>query len=160
MDIEFLRNLQKENLLYFTIGSLISSDYMTDIEKCEQAKKELEEIRELLPDLVYPTIQDREKMIDLVNASIEIENEAIKGFEKENYERQYNQSVERSINSNREVIGEAEKPSLETLVKALKINYIITDCMYGGSNTDLSLEDEVYFERKAQTILDWWNDNN
>jgi hypothetical protein len=32
--------------------------------------------------------------------------------------------------------------------------------MYGGSNTDLSLEDEVYFERKAQTILDWWNDNN
>ena len=44
-------------------------------------------IKELLPDLVYPTIQDREKMIDLVNASIEIENEAIKRFEKENFEK-------------------------------------------------------------------------
>lgn len=157
MDIEFLRNLQKENLLYFTIGSLISSDYMTDIEKCEQAKKELEEIKELLPNLVYPTIQDREKMIDLVNASIEIENEAIKRFEKENFEKTTDKCIANSIQQNNGCLGDAEPPSLETLVKALKLYYIICDCNYGGSCTNLMVEDEQHFIERAKKILEYWN---
>lgn len=156
MDIEFLRNLQKENLLYFTIGSLISSDYMTDIEKCEHAKKELEEIKELLPDLVYPTIQDREKMIDLVNASIEIENEAIKRFEKENFEKTTDKCIVNSIHQNIGCLGDAEPPSLETLVKALKLYYIICDCNYGGSCTDLTDEEEQHFIERAKKILEYW----
>lgn len=160
MTLEMVRTLHENELLYFAVGSLISADYMVNLENCEKAKKELEYIKSFIPDLIFPTLEDREKLSNMIETCIEIEVENIKRFEKENYETQYNQSIERSINSNREVIGEAEKPSLETLVKALKINYIIIDCMYGGSNTDLSLEDEVYFERKAQAILDWWNDNN
>ena len=157
MDIEFLRNLQKENLLYFAIGSLISSDYMTDIEKCEHAKKELEEIKELLPDLVYPTIQDREKMIDLVNASIEIENEAIKRFEKENFEKTTDKCIANSIQQNNGCLGDAEPPSLESLVKALKLYYIIIDCNFGGTCTDLKDEEEQHFIERARKILEHWN---
>ena len=157
MDIEFLRNLQKENLLYYTIGSFISSEYMTDIEKCEHAKKELEQIRELLPDLVYPTIEDKEKTIETVNACIEIENEAIKRFEKENFEKATDKCIDISIQENIDCLGDAEPPSLETLVKALKLYYIIVDCNFGGTCTDLTDEEEQHFIERAKKILEHWN---